>query len=81
MIKSIQLRFWLEAALAAITSVLLLLTLAWEDWVERLLGVSPAGGNGSFEGWLVGALCVVTIIMFVIARSEWSRARASSSTA
>ena len=75
-----RLRFWVEAAMATITSVLLLLTLVWEDWVEEIFGISPDGGNGSFERWLVGALCVLTIALIAMARSEWRRARASMST-
>ena len=75
-----RLRFWLEVAVATITGVLLVLTLVWEDWVEEIFGISPDGGNGLFERWLVGALCAVAVTLFVMARSEWRRARASMST-
>lgn len=81
MMKSMRLRFWLEAAMATITSVLLVMTLIWEDWVEEIFGISPDAGNGSFERWLVGTLIVVTITLFVMVRSEWRRTRASMSTA
>ena len=75
-----RLRFWLETAMATITSILLVITLLWEDWVEEIFGISPDGGNGSFERWFVLALFVVTIALFFMARYEWRRARASMSS-
>lgn len=75
-----RLRFWLEAGMATITSVLLVITLLWEDWVEEVFGISPDGGDGSLELWIVGTLLVVTIVLFVLARAEWRRARPSVST-
>jgi len=73
-----RLRFWLEAGMATITSVLLILTILWEDWVEEIFGISPDGGNGSFERWMVGALLFITIVLFAMARSEWRRASLST---
>jgi hypothetical protein len=78
---AIRFRFWLEATMATITGIMLVLTLLWEDWVEAIFGISPDGGSGSFERWLVVALCVATIALFAMARSEWRRARASMSAA
>lgn len=77
---AVRFRFWLEAVMATITGIMLVLTLLWEDWVEVIFRVSPDGGNGSFERWLVVALSVATITLFIMARSEWRRVRASMST-
>ena len=76
-----RLRFWLEAVLATITSALLLLTLVWDDWAESLFDVSPDGGNGSFERWIVGTLLIATIVLFNLARYEWRRTRSFLSNA
>ena len=71
-----RLRFWLEAGMATIASVLLVVTLIWDDWVEMLFGRSPDEGNGSFERLIVGTLLVLTIALIVLARNEWHRTRA-----
>lgn len=81
MITAMRLRFWLKVSMATITSFLLVLTLVWEDWIEEVFRVSPDAGNGSWERWIVGTLCVVTIGLFVMARYEWRRTRSSLSTA
>ena len=78
---AMRLRFWLEAGMATITSVLLVITLLWEDWIEIVFGVSPDGGDGSLERWLVVTLLVVTIVLFVMARNEWRRTRTTALTA
>lgn len=74
-------RFWLEAGIATITSALLVLSLVWEEWIEEIFRVSPDGGNGSLERWIVGSLFVVTIDLFIMARYEWHRTRAAPSMA
>lgn len=77
---TIQFRFWLETTMATITGMILVLTLLREDWIEAIFRVSPDAGSGSFERWLVVVLSVATIALFVMARSEWRRVRASMST-
>jgi hypothetical protein len=78
---TMRLRFWFEAGMATISSILLVITLLWEDWIEIVFGISPDGGDGSLERWLVGTLLVVTIMLFVMARNEWRRARTTVLTA
>ena len=78
---AIRFRFWLETTMATLTGIMLVLTLLWQDWIEEVFNISPDAGSGSFERWLVVALCVVTIALFIMARSEWRRARASLSSA
>ena len=77
---TIRFRLWLEASMATITSVLLVITLLWEDWIEEVFGVSPDAGSGSLERWIVGTLLVVTVMLFFMARNEWRRARTTALT-
>jgi hypothetical protein len=66
-------RFWLEIALASVTSFLLLITLLWRDWIELVFGWDPDRRNGSVEWLIVGGLFVVTATMFALASIEWRR--------
>ena len=47
------------------------------DWIERLLGISPDGGNGSFEALLASLVGVAIIVVAaaVIARRRSRTAR------
>lgn len=47
-------RFWFEAALASVTTVLLLITLVRRDWIEAVLGIDPDAYSGSLECMIVG---------------------------
>ena len=77
--RAMRLRLWVETGMATITGVLFVITLVWRDWIERVFGVEPDGGNGSFEWLIVGVLLVATITLFLLARSEWRRARTTIS--
>ena len=73
--RQVRLRMWLESVLASTTGVLFLITLVWRDWIERVFGIEPDGGNGTLEWLIVGGLLVATIMLFVLARLEWQRSR------
>lgn len=47
------------------------------DWFERLLGISPDGGNGSFEALLASLVGVATVAAAaaIIARRRSRTAR------
>jgi hypothetical protein len=62
-----------EAALAALTGVLTLVTAVWHDWVELVFGVEPDAGSGALEWGLVVALAGVTIGLALAARREHRR--------
>jgi hypothetical protein len=68
-------RFWIEAALAACTAGLFLLTLISREWIEFLFGVDPDGGSGALEWGLVVVLLVAAVVFSLMARVEWKRAR------
>lgn len=72
--RIVRRRFWLEAGLAALTGLLLVLTLVEPQWVEALFEVEPDGGSGALEWAIVGALAVVTAGLSLSAWLEWRRA-------
>ena len=73
MSRMVRTRFWIETALAALTTIVLLVTLAWRGWIEAIFGAGPDGGDGSLEWAIVGALLAVSVTLSVMARAEWRR--------
>ncbi len=69
-------RFWLETSIAIVTSMVLVITFVWKDWIETVFGVDPDQGNGTLEWLIVGILLGVTITLFALAGYEWRRTRA-----
>jgi hypothetical protein len=71
--KRLTTRFWVEAGLAALSAVLLLVTLVTREWIEIVFRVDPDHGNGSLE-WLIVVVAVVATVTFsLLARTEWQR--------
>lgn len=66
-------RFWIEAALAVLTTALLVLTLVSREWIEFLFGIDPDGGSGALEWGIVVVLLVASIAFSAMARVEWKR--------
>lgn len=66
-------RFWIESGMAALTALLLIMTLISREWIEILFGVSPDGNSGSLEWFIVAASLVSTVLLGMMARSEWRR--------
>jgi len=77
--NALRRRFWLETGIAIITGILFVITLIRNDWIEIVFRVDPDNNNGTFEWLIVGALLLVTITLFILARYEWRRARAAIS--
>ncbi len=65
--------FWLETSMATVTSILLVITSIWRDWIEIVFGVDPDRGNGTLEWLIVAALLVVAIMLITLASYEWRR--------
>src|SRR2546423_929222 len=42
----VRTRFWIEAGLASLTTLLLLLTLVRRDWIEAMFGIDPDNYSG-----------------------------------
>jgi hypothetical protein len=73
MSKTPRLRFWIEAGIATVTGILFVITLAAPNWIERVFGIDPDGGNGSLEWLIVGVLLIATVALSIAARNEWRR--------
>jgi hypothetical protein len=73
--KHLSNRFWLEAGLGAVSGILLVMTLLWQDWIEIVFRVDPDNGNGSFEWLIVGVTAIAAVTCAILARSEWRRAQ------
>ncbi len=73
--RGLRRRFWVETAGSAVSLVAFVVTLIWPDWIERVFGVDPDGGNGSFEWLIVALLLLATVAGSVVARREWARPR------
>ena len=72
--RHLRARFWVEAFLAAVSGVFLILTLLWKDWIEIVFGMDPDHHSGSVEWLIVAVSLAITVIFFVLARLEWRRA-------
>ncbi|MFE2476114.1 ABC transporter permease [Streptomyces sp. NPDC059389] len=76
MMRDVRMRGWIEAIAAAISGILLIVTLVWRDWIEEVFGVDPDQHSGALE-WVVVALAACAALTFsLLARSEWRRAKA-----
>jgi len=73
-------RFYVEAAVASLGLVLFVLTLAVRDWIEEVFGVDPDAGNGSFEYVISIGLVAVAVAATLLARAEWRRSRAATTS-
>ena len=76
------LRARIEIVLSALLGAATILTAVWPDWIEGLFGVSPDGGNGSAEWWIVAVLAAITVATAALARRDLRvvRRRASVGT-
>jgi hypothetical protein len=73
-------RFWIEAGLGSISSVLVIATLVWPDWLELVLHIDPDGGNGAVEWAVVAVFTLVSVASFALARVDWRRAHLVGAT-
>ena len=62
-----------EAVLAGLSAVLVVLTLVWRDWIETVFRVHPDAGGGEAEWLVVGALLAVSLGLSLHARLTWRR--------
>jgi hypothetical protein len=70
-----RIRFWVETALSFWTGTLFLLAAFSRTWAEQAFGVDPDKGSGTFEWSLVAALFAVAVVIGLLARRQYRRAR------
>jgi hypothetical protein len=63
-------RFWIEVGAAALSTLLVGVTVVWPDWLEIGFGLDPDGGSGAVEWLIVGVVAVLALGCSVLARSE-----------
>jgi hypothetical protein len=69
----LRVRFWVEAVLAVIATILFALTLVAHDWIELVFGADPDGGDGSLESIVLGAFLAAALVFAALARVELRR--------
>jgi hypothetical protein len=60
-----SLRLRIETALGVVSALSLMMTLTMPDWIERIFGFEPDGGDGSIEWGLAISLAVATVVLFL----------------
>lgn len=63
-------------AAGVLFAVLTFLTLRSGDWMERMFGVSPDGGSGQSEWWLVAVTAALSVASWIVAAIGWHRSMA-----
>ena len=66
-------RVALELGTAGLSGCLFVLTLAWRDWIEAVLGLDLDRGSGSLEILVAAALLAVAVATGALARLEQRR--------
>jgi hypothetical protein len=74
--RQLKRRLNIEAALAALTGILFVVTLITREWIEALTGWDPDHGNGSVEWIIVAVLLVATVAFSALARSDYRKFQA-----
>jgi hypothetical protein len=72
------LRFWIDGALGVFSTVMLVMTVTMPDWIERIWGLDPDGGDGSVEWGLTIFMVVAALAFFADAHRVRSRSAATS---
>jgi hypothetical protein len=67
--------FWVELALAIVSSLLAVLTMDWPNWIEGFFGVDPDVGSGFSEWGITLTFIVATVALAAFAGHTWRRDR------
>lgn len=72
--EQLRRRYWVETGMALLSSVVLLVTVLWKDWIEIVFRVDPDQSSGSLEWLIVLVSLAITVTAVALARREWRRA-------
>jgi len=65
--------FWVRLASAVVSGALLVVTLAWHDWIEIVFRVDPDRGSGWLE-WVIVSVAFAFMLTFLMgAHRYWRR--------
>ena len=64
-------RLWIEAGACAVSGLVLLLTLAWPEWIELVFGFDPDASSGTLEWGIALAAAAATGAFLFLARRDW----------
>jgi len=62
-----------KLAATCVSSLLVIITIAWPKWVELVFGSDPDGGNGLLEALIVVVLVAAAVASSLAARVELRR--------
>jgi len=65
--------FWMETLLAAIASMLAVVSALWPDWIEIVFGIDPDHHSGSTEWNVVIAWVLSAMALATLARRSWRK--------
>lgn len=71
--RSLSRRWLVETGAAVSAAVLAMLTAAWPDWIELVLGVDPDRHSGRAEWIVVAALAGISATSALLAGRAWRR--------
>lgn len=73
--RRLRLRVALEGGLAAVSAVLLAVTILVPQWIEELTALEPDGGGGELEWAVSTAFAVAAVTFGVLASRDLARLR------
>jgi hypothetical protein len=76
--RHVGIGFWVRLALAAASAVLLVVTMAWPDWIELGFRLDPDHGSGWLEWATVVVAFALTVTFSMAARNQWRRFAATA---
>lgn len=71
--RHVGIGFWVRLALTAASAALLLVTIAWPDWIELVFRLDPDHGSGWLEWVIVVVAVALTVTFSMGARHQWRR--------
>ena len=71
--KNVRARFWVTAALAAVSVALSAVTVIAPNWIEMVFLFDPDRGSGAAEWVIVAGLILVAAATSILSLAEWRR--------